>query len=375
MSTINKICHITTVHSRYDIRIFHKQVKSLALHKKSSVILLVADQFDDEKINNIQIKSIGKPKGRLNRATVSSLKMLRAAKTENADVYHIHDPELYWLLIPLRLFGKKVILDLHEDLPSQILSKPYLSAFSRRLFWILTKFYENILFRFANHIITATPHIRDINYGKNNNITCISNYPISTEFKPDYSDKGQKSNNEICYTGGITTIRGIGYLIDSVMNYDDNWVLNLAGPIGDKEIESKLEAAIATSNRIKYWGQVSREELKKIFSRSSIGLVPFLDVPNHINAVPNKLFEYMSSGIPILCSNFQYWRKVINESGTGWLINPNNAGEIREAVNGLLSNHELLNKMGQNGLEAVRTIYNWENESKKLIDIYDRRIV
>src|SRR5690606_3033643 len=188
--------------------------------------------------------------------------MLKAAKRENCDVYHIHDPELYWLSIPLKLIGRKVILDLHEDLPSQLLSKPYLNVFFKRFFWSMAKIYESIIFRFANHIVTATPHIRDINFKKNRNITCISNFPIATEFKPLDSFVEPKSNREVCYTGAITSIRGVGYLIDAVTEYEDNWVLNLAGPIGDKEIEKKLNKALSKSNRIKYWGQVSRSEMK-----------------------------------------------------------------------------------------------------------------
>lgn len=334
------------------------------------VTFLVADNLPDEVKNNVQIKSIGKSTSRLNRMLSFPIKMLKKAKAENADSYHIHDPELFWLILLLKRKNKKVIFDLHEDLPSQILSKPYINPIARKGIYWLAKLYEKLLLPKAAYVFTATPFIRDINKRYNQKIGCLSNFPIASEFKNDEKATTDLKQRAICYTGGITTIRGVGFLIDSVLQSDDDWILHLAGPIGDAEIKLKLETALVTTNRIKYWGNVDRLTLKEIFNISSAGFVTFLPVPNHINAVPNKLFEYMSSGLPVICSSFKYWKEVINENNVGIVVEPTNVTEIIDSVNFIFNNPNIAAEWGRNGIKAVGTKYNWEAESQKLINTY-----
>jgi len=368
-----KICHISTAHTRYDVRIFLKEATSLAeLSSLFSVSLLIADDYPDEVRNGVSIKSIGKPKSRIERMFTASKKILKKAKKEDADIYHIHDPELFWLIIPLKAAKKKVIFDLHEDLPAQILSKPYLNSISRKLLYWVAKLYEGFLFNKADYIVTATPFICDINRKRNQNIICVSNFPIQAEFRNDATVDLNLKELSVCYTGGISTIRGVGFLIDSVLQSDSDWILHLAGPIGDRLIEEKLNDALSKTNRIKYWGNVDRVTLKKIFSISRAGFVTFLPVPNHTNAVPNKLFEYMSSGLPVICSSFKYWEEIISENNVGLVVDPSNISEIIRSVEYIMKNKDEAIEWGRNGVLAVKNKYNWEAEREKLINVYKR---
>jgi glycosyltransferase involved in cell wall biosynthesis len=101
------------------------------------------------------------------------------------------------------------------------------------------------------------------------------------------------------------------------------------------------------------------------------GLVTFLPLPNHIDAQPNKMFEYMSAGIPVIASDFPLWREIIQGDDCGLLLDPLNPAAIAHAIDYLVSHPEEAQRMGKNGRTAVETKYNWTMEEKKLLAFYD----
>ncbi|MEG2428816.1 MAG: glycosyltransferase, partial [Oscillospiraceae bacterium] len=131
-----QICILTSVHRHDDVRIYHKEAKSLK--EAGYDVTILCHDFSGKDENGINFIKIKLPKNRFLRMIVSAGKFYKTAKKINADYYHFHDPEL----IPT---GKKlaktakVIYDVHEDVPRQILTKPYLSPSIAK---IVSKSYE-----------------------------------------------------------------------------------------------------------------------------------------------------------------------------------------------------------------------------------------
>ena len=357
------ICHISTLHPRNDVRIFYKQCKSLS--QVFDVNLIVADGLGDAVVDNIVIHDVGlRQTSRLKRAKIDSEKAFKKAMELDCNVYHFHDPELTRIGAKLKNAGKTVIYDVHEDLPRQIMSKPYINKFIRPFISMFAEWQEDKAARKFDHICTATPFIRDRFLKVNKKTVDINNYPIIGELQV----KDSKKDNSFCYTGGITEERGIINIIESLNGIDTE--LTLAGTVHEKDYLEGLKKSDQWP-KVDYRGLVNRDELSNIMSKSIAGIVTFLPIPNHVNSQPNKIFEYMSAGIPVVGSNFDLWKEIIEDNKCGICINPDEPKKISEALETLINNPELAKEMGDNGLRVVQEKYNWKVEEKKLFSVYE----
>jgi glycosyltransferase involved in cell wall biosynthesis len=103
-----------------------------------------------------------------------------------------------------------------------------------------------------------------------------------------------------------------------------------------------------------------------------MGLVIFQPAENHIESQPNKLFEYLSAGLPIVASNFPLWREIVEGNGVGIVVDPTNSQEVADAISFLLKNPELCAEMGGRARALIEARLNWNVEARKLIEFYRR---
>ncbi|HOE38495.1 MAG TPA: glycosyltransferase family 4 protein [Bacteroidales bacterium] len=361
-----KICHISTVHSRYDVRIFLKECISLAKNYKE-VHLIIADGLGNETKNNVIIHDLGKPKTRKDRFLKFSKLALSKAKELQADVYHIHDPELLRIALKLQKFGAKIIYDSHEDLPRQILNKTYIPKYLRKLISRITENYENKISKKLNAIIAATPHIRNRFLIINKNTVDINNFPIIEDIK--FNSDWENRELAIGYIGGIFKTRGIFETLDAINNTDIK--LHLAGNFSHSQLETECKSHPAWK-QVEFHGYLDRDGVNELLKKVRLGMVILEATPSYIVSLPIKMFEYMAAGLPVIASDFPLWKSIIEESKCGVCVDQTNSKLIKETLLSLINDTDKLAKFGNNGRKAVELNYNWNNEVQKLYNLYGK---
>ena len=364
-----KICHLTSAHPRTDSRIFLKMCSALASHG-FEVNLVVADGLGNSYNNNVKIVDTGRClRGRLCRMTKGVIGVYRAAVKLNADVYHLHDPELITIGLLLKFRGKKVIFDSHEDVQAQMLFKPYLNRFTSSIIANIYRAFEILACSQFDGIVVATEKIESRFKSINKNIAVIRNYPIISEFQNqiEFSDK----NKSICYAGGIYAERGITEICSALTFVHAEVSFALCGVCPDQEYMSMLER-LPSWGRVKFLGNLNRKELADFYGNSMVGMVTFHPLPNHTESLPTKLFEYMSAGLPVIASNFPLWNEIIEREQCGLCVDPLNPSSIASAIQYMMSNSAEAKKMGDRGRQAVINKYNWQVEEKNLLAFYNQ---
>jgi len=359
-----QVCHLTSVHHRDDTRIFIKEIPAL-VDAGYDVSVVVADGYGDEQRKGYMLHDVGASKGRIQRIFKHKNRVREKALAIDADVYHFHDPELIPVGLHLIKQGKKVIYDIHEDVPMSILSKYWIPPLFRKFIASLFARYENRTARKFTALATATPYINERFRQLNPSSVNINNYPITNEL--DQHAPWSSKQRAVCYIGEITRIRGAVEMVRAMENVDGK--LYLAGTYESDLLRQDLSAMPAW-DKAEDKGYVDRKTYAEILAKSMAGLVVFHPEGNHVNAQPNKIFEYMSAGVPVIGSNFPLWKEIIENDQCGICVDPLQPVELAVAITRLVNDPAMAEKMGNKGREMVRGKYNWDREKKKLIELY-----
>lgn len=361
-----RICHITTVHTANDIRIYIKECHSLS-KSGYEVFLIAPDSFIPTKNSCIQIEFIPKENNRILRLIRGQWHAFKNTCKIKADLYHFHDPELIPLGLILKTMGKKVIYDVHEDLPRQILTKNWLPLWSRKIIATIAEFVEWIGTKFFDGVITVTPLIQK-RFPPHKTIL-IQNFPLKKELLAAEKIPYNERPLAIAYVGGLSQIRGALEIVKALEYTKSNIKLVIAGNIEPISLLEEMKN-LAGWEKVVYLGFINRKEVARVLGKVRGGLVLPLPAPNHLKAQPNKLFEYMSAGIPVIASNFPMWEEFLEKEKCGITADPQSPMKIAKAIDWLINHSEEACHMGENAKRAIQNQYNWEIEQQKLVNFY-----
>jgi glycosyltransferase involved in cell wall biosynthesis len=362
-----KICHVTSVHQRYDVRIFHKECKSLANHG-FDVVLLVSDALPDEVVDHVQILSTHfQPKNRIDRMLSSTRHIKHLMQTLDADLYHFHDPELLPVAAWAKRNGKKVIFDVHEDVAQQIRYKTWIPKAIRNVIAWAYQAYESTLIGQFDGVISVTPKIVDRLKLRNPQTIMVTNYPI---IKTQPVDTVTQKEKAVCFAGGITSQWNHENIIKAIEPLHD--VKFIVAGKADEVYLDHLKQMDAWP-KVEYLGKIKHEAVTQLYAKSSIGLA-LMSFDNQVGdegTLGNtKVFEFMEAGLPIICSNNKIWTAMVEKYHCGLLVDPTDLNAIREAIQYYLDHPEEAQQAGINGRKAVEDEYNWATQEAQLIALY-----
>ena len=366
------VCHLTSVHPRYDVRILEKECASLAKNGYN-VKLVVNDDISDEIKNNVHIISTGfVSNSRFKRILLSKKLIYKKAIEIDSDIYQIHDPELLPVALKLKKRGKKVIFDSHEDVANQIKEKTWIPKIIRGIISFVYSKYEKYIVKKLDAVISVTPQFVERFSKYNKNSILITNYPIINKENTsnNYIDEFECKNDKyICFAGLIGDEWCHDNIIKAISSIDGIRYL-LAGRTETEYIE--YLKTLSGWSKVDYLGLLPHEKVKELYEKSYAGLALnySLQIKGKGTLGNTKLFEYMEAKLPVICTDYELWKDIIDKYKCGICVNPLDINEIKKAIMYICSNPDIAKKMGENGRKAVEEHFNWQNEEIKLIELY-----
>ena len=365
-----RVAHLTSVHAADDTRVFVKECRTLAAAGYD--VSLIAPGAVQGDVDGVHMVPVPRRKTRLGRATRTAWAVYREAIRLEARICHFHDPELIPIGLLLKLRGRCVIYDVHEDFPRQIATKDWINPLVRRPVSAVAAVAEWIASRVFDATVCTTPATaRRFPRGRT---YLVRNYPIKDEAvvargRTKYEDRPES----VVFVGGLTPERGALEIVTAMerLRSRQGVVLYIAGQLYPDGLEAALRSLPGWSH-VEFLGWLDREAVAELLDTARVGVITYLPVPHHVGSNPNKLFEYMGAGIPVIASDFPIWREIVTESRSGLLVDPANPTAIAQAIDYMLDNPEEAAAMGASGRRAVETRFNWEAERVMLLRVYER---
>ena len=366
-----RILHISTVHPRRDTRVFYRECVGLS-NQGYEVYFAVADGLGNETVQGVKVIDLGREASRLKNFFAGIKKIKELVDELKPSLLHFHDPELMVVGKMIQRKGIPVVFDIHENVALQILNKPYLKKPFNRLFSGIYKLLENILIRSFYIVLAEDSYLERYGSRGIQRITAL-NMPDLKHFEP-YINLDRNSNH-LFYIGGVSMDRGLDTTINALKILNEEGVdffMHYIGPdyANHKEnIDYKM-----IEHKIKFYGRMDSKEGFVISKKCSIGLAVLKPIQNYIGSYPTKIFEYMAIGMPVITSNFDLYKEVVETHRCGYCIEPTSAEELATCIKQLLNDQELAKSMAANGLNAAKTHYSWSNELNKIDGLYQQAI-
>lgn len=365
---MTKVCHMTSAHGVEDVRIFNKECTSLA---KAGYEVYLIERGNSYEKNNVHIIGVGQiPNSRWKRMTKGAKSVYKMALKIDADVYHIHDPELLPYGVKLKKLGKKVIFDSHEHYRTQIREKPYLPKWMALMISYLYGVYEDSVLRKIDGVVFPCT-INGLFPFKCKNVAVVNNVPRLSEFYDKYEVVKEKDTRTVCLVGSLTYERGLIHAIKAT--YEADATLFAGGEISLESIKKEINV-MPESSAVVFLGRLDRDQVLETMKNSQIGLSAELNVGQYsiVDTLATKCYEYMSMGLPIIMNKRAFNQTIVDKYNVGITVNPENITEYATAIKYLLDNPDVAHDMGANGRKLIKDTFNWEKEEHNLFQLYEK---
>lgn len=298
------------------------------------------------------------------------LRMMIKGHRGNYDIYHSNDlntlPQGY-VSAKWRFKKKPLIYDSHEVQTSRT---GYDSSWYKRFEHFFIKRMDSMIVendtraKFNEELYGFYPHV-------------LHNYPSleiqQVDEKVDlHGMLGLPFDEKILlYQGGIQAGRGLEHLVEAYPLFKEGTLVF----IGDGKLKGKIEQMVKDrklEDGIKFIPKVPVRDLPKYTKNAYLGFQVLNNINfNHWSASSNKLFEYMMNEVPVVACDFPEIKSAVEEGQVGVTIDPHDPKEIAKGVNYLLENREKRDFFSAN-CKSARKKYNWENEQKYLLEVYNK---
>lgn len=361
------IIHFSTVNPPFITRIFHREC--LTSIDQGYRVSVWAPGAPEETVQGVEMHPVPQFSNRFFRITLSPLWMLVTMIRHRADIYQLHDPELLPVGILLALIGRRVIYDAHEWVTADVSSKPYLHPTVAKALAFGVGLLERLMARVGAAVIAATPKIAEqFHHG---DVTVVFNYPDLAELENDRSDLASYLARPPHggFVGGVNLERCADVMFEAAVLAQarrPDFALRIGGRIDDATPPDGTTA-------IRYHGELTRPQVAALLAEVRFGVCLFRPLPNVIDALPTKFFEYAAAGLPVVVGRgTKELDRITREVGCGVVVDEGDPAAVAEAFLQLVDDPTEAAAMGARGQVAMREQYNWETQVPVLTGVYER---
>jgi glycosyltransferase involved in cell wall biosynthesis len=266
------------------------------------------------------------------------------------------------------LWGKKVIYDIFDFYAAHLRATPV-------LFKKLIKTIDLRVISWVDALILADDSRREQIYGaKPKRLTIIYNTPEdlneAKKSQPNHTQEHGTINGSLrlAYVGLLQKERGLFQMLE-IMSRHPEWSLDLAGFGGDSE---EIHDIARQMHNVRWHGRIPYEQALHLNQAADVLFATYDPaIPNHRYSSPNKVFEAMMLGKPLIAARNTNMDQIIKKEDCGIIIEYGNLSELETAISLLKNDPSLRFRLGRNGRQAYQNTYSWLNMQSRLISLYD----
>lgn len=303
----------------------------------------------------------------------------RTVRASRADVLLCRDlplaPTALWVARRRRI---PVVLDMAENYPAMIRA----NWESGRQAWVdilvrnprLASWVEGWVVRAVDHVLTVVEESRErvlalgVPAGR---ISIVSNTPPLSRLEPSLPERPRAlagSRIALSYLGLLEIPRGIGVLLDAMAVCRRRGLqvrLDVYGTGRDRGIFEAQAATLGLGPAVAFHGYVPNEVALEAVRRADVGVVPHFADESWNTTIPNKLFDYMAAGLPVISSNARPAARIVSATGCGEVFRDRDADDLARAIESMLS-EKRRQECGSAGRRAIQQQYHWEADARRL---------
>lgn len=369
------VLQLTSAHTLRDERILHRMARSLGESGYPVTVMAPYDKdgssplptnYDGVSFQLLQGKS-GSPEI-LDKRWKRTIRALKYAVFSNTSIVHVHDPDLLLFAPLIRLFGKKVVYDIHDDYEASLKARLFKNKIRAVLMPKIWRYAERFCMKFLNGLIVADRHL-EAKFKKYNPVV-LGNYP-----RRDFVDGNKERETttfDLVYAGDLSVARGLECMAEVIqlLNMDD-LCFHIIGQGRDHALIKRLKS----DSHNQMYGRIEWTKLKDIYRIADIGIALYQPLASFTyytgeNAV--KILEYMAAGIPVVTANFPGLKAFVEDQECGICVQPDDPRAVADVIERLYYDPDLRKRLGQNGRRLFEETYNWEHHEGKLIRLYEQ---
>jgi len=339
--TGRRILHLTSVHRPRDVRILHKHANAAARAGAQAEVL-----------------GLREPARRAARIG-AGWRLVRLARREQADLYHVHDPELLPAALWLRMRSRKpVVYDVHEYLGETVRTKHWLPAPIRRPLAVIVSRLERKAGAHCDAVVGVNEDLAArFALAGARRVRAITNAP----WGHDFPAPAPYPEPVVLYVGGLVPLRGLEVMRAAAGLLETPGArVVLAGPGDPGDLPESVT----------YLGVVDHSEVPDLLAHAAVAWIPLQVHENYARAVPTKLVEAMAAGRPVVASNFGRMAAIVRQSGCGILVPAADPAAHAAAIDRLFGDPELAARMGAAGRRAFDAGLSFERQADRLTSLY-----